>query len=243
MNEQRKAAGSRVYGIAGGGKLASHLARYLDLLQLPCRRWSGRTARIFPRSALSECSVVIIAISDDAIENFIRENLDGSRALLVHCSGALSTPLAHGAHPLTVFGTKPYPLSFYKKIPFITEKGRAPFAELFPDLPNPHYAIDPAQKPFYHALCSMSGNFSAILWKKFFAEMSASFGIPKKTALMYFRAAALNIAGPCDLTGPLARGDKKTISKHLRALENDSFAGIYNAFAAQFAARHKEKTP
>jgi predicted short-subunit dehydrogenase-like oxidoreductase (DUF2520 family) len=241
MKKQRKAAApGRTYGIAGGGKLASHLARYLELLQLPCRRWQGRASHISPRSALEGCDVVIVAISDDAIEPFIRKNFSGSKAVLVQCSGALSTPLAQGAHPLAVFGKEPYTLSSYKKIPFITEKGRAALAEFFPELPNPSYAINPAQKPLYHALCAMSGNFSAMLWKKFFDGMSGEFGIPKKAALAYFHASAANIAGPCDITGPLARGDGKTVRKHLLALKNDSFAGVYRAFAEHHRAKERK---
>lgn len=237
MAKKNTAEGKRrVYGIAGGGKLASHLARYLALLQLPCRLWSGAKTGLSPRAALSGCDVIIVAISDSAIVPFIRNNFSGCKAQLVHCSGALHTPLAHGMHPLAAFGVHPYSLALYKSIPFITEKGGPSFHELFPDLPNASYAIDPADKPFYHALCCVGANFSNMLWRECFSVLERDFAIPKKAARALLRTASLNVALSSGLTGPLARGDGETVAAHLRALKGGKLHGLYRAFVKFHAA-------
>ena len=227
-----------VYGIAGDGKLAKHLLRYLALLQLPCRHWARKKSLHPPRRALAECTHIIIAISDDALEPFIRENFPGSVAVLVHCSGALHTPLAHGAHPLAVLGKKPLSLAEYKQIPFIIETAGPAFKKLLPGLPNPNYRIAPTDKALYHALCVLSANFSALLWARFFTG-AAKLGIPKTAALAYFNSSAENIAGDCTVTGPLARADKKTVNKNIAALRGDAFQNIYRAFAKNCAGRTK----
>jgi len=228
--------GRPVYGVAGGGKLASHLARYLSLLQLPCRLWTGRKTGVSPRAALSGCGVIVVALSDSAIIPFIKRHLLSSGAALVHCSGALHTPLAHGAHPLAVFGTELYPLEVYSAIPFITEKGGPSFPELFPDLPNPHFIIEPSQKPLYHALCCAGANFSSMLWAEYFDRLERGFGIPRQAAASLLRTAALNSAASGVLTGPLSRGDSDTVAAHLRALEGERLGNLYRAFVDFYSA-------
>lgn len=225
-----------VYGIAGGGRLAYHWRRYLELLQLPCRQWSRKASDTSPRKHLSGCGTIIIAINDDALEPFIRANFLNTKAVMVHCSGVLSTPLAHSAHPLAVLGSAGHALEFYSKILFVTEKGRPSFSKLFPELPNPHVALSSKEKPYYHALCAMSGNFSSYLWRRFFEQGERELGLPRKALLHYWRSAAANIGGPCDLTGPLARGDRATVRRHLSALKGDMFESIYRAFAETFAS-------
>jgi len=236
MKKKHAADGVRqVYGVAGGGKLAFHLARYLSLLQLPCRLWTGTKTGVSPRAALSGCGVVVVAISDSSIIPFIKKHLLHSGAALVHCSGALHTPLAYGAHPLAVFGTQPYPLEVYSAIPFVTEKGGPSFPELFPGLPNPHFAIEPSQKPLYHALCCAGANFSSMLWAEYFDRLERGFGIPREAASSLLRTAALNSAASGGLTGPLARGDAKTVAAHLRALKGERLENLYRAFVDFYA--------
>jgi predicted short-subunit dehydrogenase-like oxidoreductase (DUF2520 family) len=227
-----------VYGIAGDGKLAKHLLRYLAALQLPCRQWSRKKSKLPPQTALACCTHIIIAISDDAIEPFIRANFAASKAVLIHCSGSLCTELAYGAHPLYVFGTKLLTLAEYKKIPFVTEKSGPAFAKLLPGLPNAHFEIPVEQKPLYHALCVLSSNFSTLLWDKFF-DGAKQLGIPHDAAHAYFASSARNICGERAFTGPLARGDKKTMHANITALRGDKFAHVYKTFAKHCAGRGK----
>jgi len=224
------------YGIVGDGRLARHIACYFSLLHIPCRRWSRRTGQD-PARLLSECRVVLVLISDGAIEDFIRERFPRAAQTLVHCSGVLSTPLALGFHPLMSFGPDDMSLEEYAAIPFISEKGTRPFPEVFPELKNPHYEIPKGAAPLYHSLAVMAGNFSVILWRKLFRDFQDRLGLPKEAALPYLRRVLRGIEADPEAawTGPLRRGDRATMAKHLEGLRGDPFAQVYESFTRAVA--------
>lgn len=231
MNSYSRADGHR-YGIVGDGKVARHVARYLSLLRLPYRRWSRGTGGD-PMRQLAACRVILVLIDDAAIEGFVRTRLPRrARKKIVHFSGALSTPLAEGVHPLMTFGPDPMSLEEYEAVPFVMDRGGTPFAELFPGLRNPHFEIPRELKPFYHSLCVMSGNFTTMLWQKLFQEFEATLGLPRQAALPYLRKVCENLSlrPATALTGPWARGDGSTIRADLAALERDPYAKVYRAF-------------
>jgi predicted short-subunit dehydrogenase-like oxidoreductase (DUF2520 family) len=219
------------YGIVGDGRLARHIACYFSLLHIHHRQWSRRTGQD-PARLLAGCPVVLILISDGAIEAFIKEHFQRTGQTIVHCSGALSTPLARGFHPLMSFGPKKMGLEDYAAIPFISEEGRPLFPEVFPELKNPHYEIPKGTAPLYHSLAVMAGNFSVILWQKLLRDFQGKLGLPKEAALPYLRRALRNIEADPEaaLTGPLQRGDHATIVKNLKALKGDPFAEVYESF-------------
>jgi len=219
------------YGIAGRGKTARHMARYLRLSRIPFVSWSrGDSAP--PEQAFKTCKIVLLLISDGAIENFMADNPSLHKKTLIHFSGSHVSEKAAGLHPLVAFGNRPFSLSEYRKIPFITEKGRASFGKIFPALKNPSYEINPALKPYYHALCVMAGNFSTALWQKLFSGLESDLGLPAKAAKPYLRAVLKNLEHNHELalTGPFARGDSQTIAHNLHALTGDPYLPIYKAF-------------
>ena len=165
------------YAIIGDGRMARHFSYYLQLLQIPFVQWSRRVS-VKPDDSIKASACVLLLISDDAIEAFIRDNPLLHAKKVIHFSGKLTTSYAYSAHPLVTFGSTLYPLEVYQKIPFILEQGRAEFTELFPQLPNPHYAIPAAKKALYHSLFVLSGNFTVLLWQKFFKELHQQFAIP-----------------------------------------------------------------
>lgn len=226
-------------GIIGDGRVARHVLHYLNLLALPSRTWSRRASSAPPADALGPCRTVLLLIRDNEIERFI----DAWPALraqrLVHFSGSLVTPAAEGVHPLMTFGHDLYDLATYRSIPFICDADGTPFEELLPGLPNPSFRIPAADRPYYHALCVMAGNFSTMLWLKLFDELQDRFGIPAAAAHPYLARVAANLAahGRRTLTGPLARGDAATVDANLKALEGDPFHSVYAAFARAYAVR------
>lgn len=223
------------YLIIGNGRVARHFSHYLSLLHIPFSRWH----RPDPAARLQELSRaathILLLVSDAAIEPFIQEHL-GAAARKVHFSGALVTPLAFGAHPLMTFGPALYTPEQYRAIPFVTDAGAPPFAELLPGLPNPHAALAPEKKAKYHALCVLSGNFSCLLWQKFFAALPRELGLPPEIGQAYLRQQMENLlADPATaFTGPLARGDRATIGRNLAALEGDAFQRIYQCFVEAY---------
>jgi predicted short-subunit dehydrogenase-like oxidoreductase (DUF2520 family) len=216
------------YGIVGDGRLATHFAHYLRLLGLPVRQWSRRA----PQDALAGCPVILLLVSDPAIEALAACYPDRTR---IHCSGSLLSDTVHGMHPLMSFGRELYTRAEYERIPFVAEDA-ALFRHVFPTLPNPVHAIRREDKARYHALCAMAGNFTGFLWAKLFAEFPAALGIPAEAAIPYLEQVCRNIAAtPTQperfLTGPIVRGDRAAVDKHLAALGGDPYRRVYQAFA------------
>lgn len=220
------------YLIVGSGRTAKHTQHYFSLLDIPFNSWNRSSAYSFSES-IGTAYKILVLITDDAVENFITESkhLVGDHVTWIHFSGALSTPLAESAHPLMTFGESLYDLDVYKNIPFITETGRKSFKELFSELPNKSFAIETEKKAFYHAWCSIAGNFTSILWKEFFFRLENDLGIKRESSYPYLFQIISNVmTNGNPVTGPLARGDEQTIKKHLSALNEDPFKRIYESF-------------
>jgi hypothetical protein len=221
-------AAEQPFGIVGDGRVATHFSHYFRLLGIPYRQWSRRS----PAESLANCPVILLLVSDPAIEELASRYPGRTR---VHFSGSFRSPDVHGMHPLMTFGHEVYSLVEYERISFVAEDP-ALFRRLFPALANPCYGIRPSDKARYHALCAMAGNFTGFLWAKLFEEFPSALGIPAEAAIPYLEQVCRNIAtSPTHpegfLTGPIVRGDVATIAKHLAALDSDPYRSVYEAFA------------
>ena len=191
--------GPRRYALLGSGRLARHLGHYFRAEGLEMRAWARRpdpafndldlSAHADPDSrleaAVEDCTHVLLLLSDDAIEPFVRRHACLRGRILIHCSGALALDAVPGAHPLMTFADALYPDELYRRIPFVTDADGPGFAELFPDLANPGYALAREKKALYHAYCVASGNFTSLLWERVFREFEAELGLPKAALLPY----------------------------------------------------------
>ena len=241
---QVPALGTSPLGIVGSGRVARHFQHYLTLLGLPVRAWARRPAVRgedpgSPPEALTSCQTVLLLIPDAAIVPFVEAWPSLQDKRLVHCSGSLITPIAEAAHPLMTFGPDLYDFTDYRDIPFILDAGGTPFAELLSGLPNPAFAIPTADRPYYHALCVMAGNFSTLLWAKLFDELQRRFDVPPSAAHPYLARVTANVVANARraLTGPLSRGDTATIASNLKALDGDPFQAVYAAFVRAYEQR------
>ena len=223
------------YGLIGRGRVATHMARYLKLEAQPFLSWH-RGEGVAPEEALAIADIMLLAISDDALASFLADHPELRNRPTVHFSGSLTLKGAHGLHPLMTFGPEPYSLETYRTAPFVVEKGGLGFHEVFPSLRNPSWSIDPELKPLYHALCVLAGNFTTMLWAKAFDDFEHRLGLPPEVLKPYLERTRLNIAvsGRDALTGSLARGDRRTVERDLRALEGDSYHEVYRAFIGAF---------
>ena len=231
------------YLIIGNGQMASHTAHYFRYLSIPYQQWDRTNHNLETLHRLSqEATHVLVLISDTHIETFITEHLDTlNHTKIIHFSGCLSTTLAYSAHPLCTFsGKSAYPLSDYQRIPFITEKGSPPFSQLLPGLSNPSYPINPSEKPYYHALCVIANNFTGLLWEKFFREMETRFSVDAKDLMIFLEKTVdtLSHYPNLKLTGPLIRGDTKTLDKDLNALAQDPFHSIFKSFIDTYKGKN-----
>ena len=230
------------YLIIGNGRVARHFRRYFTLLGLDFSSWARGEAIDRLQVLAASASHILLLISDNAIEPFIQANLPGSSALKIHFSGALNSPLAYGAHPLTTFNNGEYALEKYKAIPFVLDADAPDFARLLPNLPNTHVRLDRELKAKYHALCVLSGNFSCILWQKFFTALEEELNFPAGIGQEYLKQQTENLLADYKsaLTGPLARGDSVTLEKNLAALAGDPFQEIYKSFVEVYSQIKKE---
>lgn len=230
------------YLVIGSGRMAIHFCHYLSKLNLPYQNWSRKShSQDSLQQAIHDASHIVVLINDSAIPLFVKTwQKENDGKIWVHFSGQLTLPGVTGAHPLMTFTSHLYDINTYHSIPFVLAKGTAPFTEVLPQLPNKAHYIPGDLKTFYHAMCVISGNFTCLVWQKFFKELPETLGVPHDIAIPYFKQIVHNIfTSPQDcLTGPLVRGDKTTIHSHLNALENDDFLPIYQAVLQYFA--HKE---
>jgi 2-dehydropantoate 2-reductase len=224
------------YLLVGDGRVARHMARYLDFKGISYASWSRKLAQsknLSFESAAARASVVIFLIRDDVIEEFITKNKDAvAGKFLIHFSGSLVSNLAYGMHPLMTFGPEFYELKDYESIPFVTDSEGPAFQNVFPELKNPAYAIPQEKRPLYHALCVLAGNFTTLLWSKAKNDFEKNLELPSHLLNGYARKVLENVLreGDAALTGPLARRDSGTIEKNLAALKRDPYASVYRAF-------------
>lgn len=221
------------YLLIGNGCISKHFQQYFQLLKISFNVWDRKNHSIATLKLLTHtASHILIAISDQAIDEFIQQHLSDIDALCIHFSGSLICRQAFGAHPLMTFNNTLYDLKCYQSISFIIDDDAPSFNHLLPGLTNPHVRLHRSLKAKYHALCVLSGNFSCLLWQRFFSVLQNEFHLPKTVAYPYLMQQMKNIIhDPSSaLTGPLVRHDTETIIKNIAALEDDPFQKIYQSF-------------
>ncbi len=220
--------------IIGSGRVATHFMHYFALKGVPVIDWNRREhSEEDLQRRLERVSSVLMLIRDSALKEFRETHLRDFQGPVIHFSGCLEIPQTEVFHPLMTFGPALYDMGFYEKIYFAVSS-KEKFRQLFPELPNPVFEIDPKNKPLYHALCVMMGNFPQILWNRCLAE-TGKIGVPAEAAFLYLHKNLENFAAnpATSLTGPLARGDRATIHKNLEALPAP-LKDLYNAFVRFF---------
>ena len=230
------------YLIVGSGKLSKHLQNYFSLKNISFKVWNRHSHKQFESLAL-DSKYILVLISDDEIVKFIKEHKSKplEEKIWIHCSGMLSTSLAESAHPLMTFMDSLYSLETYESISFITERNRKSFKDLFPDLLNKSYEINKNEKVLYHAMCVLSGNFTAFIWKYFFDYLKSQ-NISESAAKVYLNAVVENlISNDNSFTGPIQRNDTKVIEKHIEALNGQPIRNVYLAFLDAYNTMKKEK--
>jgi 2-dehydropantoate 2-reductase len=230
--------------LIGDGRLARHLRRYFAQLSLNHAIWSRRleAQKLCPKldAVVHLRTHALLAISDRAIEPFIRSRPELGKTVRIHFSGRLASPLAIGAHPLFSFAETFYEREFYERIPFVIDQDSPRLASLIPGLPNPCFFIEPKQRERYHALCVLAGNFTTLLWRKLLFELDVELGMPREQLLPYLESITRGLGGTgAPLSGPLSRGDQTTLQCNLEALKGDPFEQVYSAFVSAYEQQGK----
>lgn len=251
--------GTRIeqFGVIGAGRVAQALAFGLASHSIePPLMWGRSLEKLGAASAAtgsevavsldrlaSDCDVIAIAVSDDAIPSIVgdlaRELVADSPTFVFHVSGrsgaAIIDPLRdRGAltaavHPAMTFTGRPgrevaqmaqARFAVTGSSAIATEQARAIVA-LLGGVP---IEIAEAQRTLYHAaLCHASNHLVTLLTGASHALARAGVDDPASLLAPLVRAALQNglDRGFDALSGPLLRGDERTIEGHLAALATD----------------------
>jgi len=211
-----------------------------------------------PREAAGRAELVLLAVPDDVVESSCRE-LVAARAfargsLVAHCSGALSSECLDSArrelgcqvasfHPLQSFPTVEAALLSLPGSYCFGEGDETALAAL-EDLGSAIGArcvrIDTPHKPLYHAAAVMACNYLTGLMDAALG-LAATARIERRTAWQalepLIRATVENISKlgtEAALTGPIARGDRRTVAAHLAALDESApeLSRLYRALGS-----------
>ena len=191
-----------------------------------------------PQEAADAGDLVFITTPDDVIGPLVAE-LNWRRGQgVAHCSGAESLDILEPAqkqgalvgafHPLQTFSSVEQAIKSLEGTTFAIE-GEPPLQrfleELAIALEGQHLTLAPGDKALYHISAVITCGFTITLLKEA-ADLWQTFGYSREEglkALMPLLQGTLNsmasVGIPQALTGPYARGDVGTISKHLETLQ------------------------
>jgi len=226
--------------IFGAGRVGASIARYASHLGIEVSAVSRRQT-LADRAAVSawlrKADVVAAAIPDDRLSSWRREWAAeiGARKV-IHFSGALTIEGMQSYHPLYSFPTDALAPEIMARVAIAREDGAPTFASIFPGASNPEFVVRAEDRPYYHALAVLSGNFAAHLWNETAKGLSSRFGLPPEEILASYLAGVVDRfrESPFDsLTGPVARQDAQSVAANLSALEAEPrLKALYLAFLA-----------
>ncbi len=228
------------YCLIGRGRLGRHLSHYFDLLGLDHVVWGRDQPQSRLDQYLSNSSVIILCIPDDAIESFIQKQKqkqkqeNSAEPIWLHCSGALVSSLAYGVHPLMTFGESFYSLATYRQIPLVLSEELP--AGVLSELANPRFVVPAGKRALYHAWCVLAGSGSCLLWQRFQRFLAEELAMPVEVVHPYMRQVFDNVMGDAKtaLTGPWPRGDSGTVGRHISALGSREEASVYQVLQQWF---------
>lgn len=204
----------------------------------------------FPTSEEQLGKLIFITVPDDQIPHVVNRfaALGDSfeNYFFVHCSGnspadVLSILSDKGAnvasfHPLQTI-TKTSPPDSFKGIYFNIQgdsKAVALLGNIAAEFEAKWFEVSAQAKPFLHAAAVMASNYLVALLKASgdIAELGGLDSTEVKQAMLPLVMESLRNASSSELsnalTGPIARGDIKTVGKHLKMLEqNPDLLALY----------------
>lgn len=255
--------------VIGSGNLAWHLAPALDNAGFAVREVYSRNPthaealveRLYQADvkasldfSTSPSTVFIIATSDDAIQEIVREIVLPEGAILVHTSGGqeLSILSYAATSNLGVF----YPLQTFSKvrkiefsdIPIfiesensVTEKMLMAMAKA---ISKSVYKITSHDRQALHVSAVFASNFTnhmLLLAQEIMKENSLSFDW-LKPLIAEMLTKSLTIGPENAQTGPARRGDFETLDKHMEFLnDNESAAELYKLISQDIVDRYGEE--
>lgn len=203
---------------------------------------------------VSESDAIIISTPDSMIEEVWDEikkfYIRGK--VICHCSGVLSSEVfsnidslgayGYSIHPMLAISSKFDSYKNFSKAFFTVEgniKHRYYFHNLFNKLGNEHCIIPSKNKAKYHLACVRSSNLILGILNKSIEELTDCGFTREKAINAILPLANLNIKNVRQkgleesLTGPIERGDLKTLQSHIDVLKSEEDEVLYRLLSKE----------
>jgi predicted short-subunit dehydrogenase-like oxidoreductase (DUF2520 family) len=237
-----------------GYKVAAVSSRTFSSAEKLAARIQGCKAYLSAQEVAEAVGLVFITTPDDAIAIVAGEVQWHDGQSVIHCSGAHSVDILDAAkkrgantgcfHPLQTFASIEHAIDNIPGSTFGIE-AEEPLATLLKkaaeDLEGDWVILKAGDKVLYHAAAVIACNYLVTL-VKLSTDLWQTFDVPPAQAvkaLMPLLQGTLsnikNVGLPNCLTGPIARGDLGTISRHLESLSKQapSLLDIYKELGRQ----------
>jgi predicted short-subunit dehydrogenase-like oxidoreductase (DUF2520 family) len=233
----------------------------------------GCTAHMSPQEVSRSADILFITTTDSSIQEIVNTLVDNSALrpgqVIIHMSGAHSSEILNRAKELGAYILSIHPLQSFANLEqaianlpgsvFSVEGDKEAYdiaVQIIETLKGTYFFIDKEAKPLYHAGACVVCNYLVTLIDLGIKLLKKT-GIPEEIAvqaLMPLINGTINninnVGIPEALTGPVARGDITTITKHQdRLIEMApefsklyNLLGFYTAFIAEEKGTIDEKT-
>ncbi|MCH7523998.1 MAG: DUF2520 domain-containing protein [Bacteroidetes bacterium] len=248
--------------LLGAGNVAIHLFKAFNNAEnIVVNQWFNRSLNPLQPfknnveitndiSQLKDADVYIIAVNDDAISQLSSQLMFENR-LVVHTSGSVSLHQLDKKHlrgvlyPLQTF-SKNTDLNF-KTVPFCIEiEHKTNFnilKEMASSIGSKSYRVNSEQRAALHLAAVFVNNFTNQMYRighEIAESKSVDFNILKP--LIKETATKIDTISPyLAQTGPAKRNDKKTLKKHLKALDKNIHKEIYELITKSIQQTHGKK--
>lgn len=250
----------------GSGNLAWHLAPALDNSGFAVKEVYSKNPmhaealveRLYQADmkasldfSTSSSTIFIVATSDDAIQEIVREIVLPEDAILVHTSG--SQPLDVLSYAATTNIGVFYPLQTFSKthkidfngVPIFIESGNSITEKLLmamaKGISKNVFKITSHERQALHVAAVFAANFTnhmLLLAQEIMKENSLSFDW-LKPLIAEMMSKSLSIGPENAQTGPAMRGDFETLDKHMEFLnDNESVGELYKLISQDIVDRY-----
>lgn len=250
--------------LAGAGNIAWHLANGLKLQGYQLSRiWSrnysnalalaesfGSTSCQDIADLREDADMIIIAVSDNAIEN-VAVSIGKFEGIVVHTAGSVSIDILKSSfdncgviYPLQTF-SKGVPVNL-KEVPFFIESSSDENTEAIKQVAHALsakvYEADSHQRMLLHVAAVFACNYSNLMYT-ISSELIKSSGLYQEVLnpLIMETARKATSEDPLKMqTGPARRNDTTTIEKHLETLASlPEYAELYRLLAELISNKYK----
>lgn len=209
------------------------------------------------------CDLIFITVPDDKIKDIWEKvrNLPIEGKMFCHCSGSLPSTILEKASKYGAFSYSLHPLyaisskeESYKELDkaYFTLEGEEQkmlaMEGLLKQMGNPYQKIKAENKALYHAAAvTVSNQVSALLQQGF--SMLEGAGFSKENALEALWPLIIGnitkvheVGTILSLTGPVERGDYKTLSRHLEVIQPEDRT-LYALLSLKLISLAEKKHP